>query len=1042
MITVNPLPTAIFTFPANSLCITNPISPIQFTYSGTGAVSWSWDFGDRLSASGQNTSSLQNPTHSYISPGSYLITLIVTNSYGCAAVSTQIVNIVSDCCALAIAYDDNLIPSTTITSNTIWGMSYNNYKLNKTYTVKAPYVLTVDNNVTIKFGPLGKIIVENAGSTSAGAQLVLNPGAKLTSVTSCPVMWQGVEVWGNASKGSSNNAGYGQGKITMNAGTTIENAHIGVLLGKFICSPDWDICSPLVVSNGGGIIMANGANFNNNAVSVRFLPYTKSNTSIIQSCTFSAPALLDPGYNSNISGYHYFNDANPYYALANGLGMGVWHISLWGVKYVQFYDNTFNGIYGESILAIDSRFYAQKISTGNIFNVSPNNLWGLIHIINTVSSPEYYHIIQDNIFNVNFFNNYPGINIEGSQSADLISGNFFNPSVIPIPSGANAQADGIRLSNSSGFKIYGNNFNILFRGIQVYNSGVGGGNIGFPGGNSFTQCHTSILAFTSNASNIGNPKLQIKCNNFDNHLPQYYNDAPLTDANISSAGALADQGVNTSTTDPDPNKDKKPAGNEFLQVRNPPDPPNDKNQISADHHYVYYRHNRDANKQLKILPNQTNSPKFITIANTGVDKKISSCDPYPCLCQPNCCHLMQLSTQAVQLQTLKQSYNTVFATLDKGQTAQLLAAIGQAGNVLLRLAAPGNNAKTKHGIHDDDDHDGKNNQCKDLPDPGELKELLIRNSPLSDEVLISFITRKCETPPGIFKEVMMPNLPVSDTVLINALLPKIKTLPTGIANQIMDLQGNNSVYRTLTSIVRDINSTETQRAQALSEVIEYYVQADSLDKLTALLENEGTDYANQLLAGLYLADSNLTAASGKLNLLPNSTPADQAYINLNRMLITLGSEGKTVFAIDSAQEQLVRQIAAMPASCLARTNARAILLLVFNERFLEEIPSSPQLRMAQNQEEIPTEITTETENSIYPNPANENAELHYQLSAGESGTLDIFSIVGNKVASYPIPSTQEQFIIPVKSFQNGLYLYRFSVNGELMEEGKLVVINK
>ena len=53
--------------------------PVQFSGSATGGYrpySWLWNFGD-----GQ-TSTLQNPTHSYINPGNYTVTLTVTDDSG------------------------------------------------------------------------------------------------------------------------------------------------------------------------------------------------------------------------------------------------------------------------------------------------------------------------------------------------------------------------------------------------------------------------------------------------------------------------------------------------------------------------------------------------------------------------------------------------------------------------------------------------------------------------------------------------------------------------------------------------------------------------------------------------------------------------------------------------------------------------------------------------------------------------------------------------------------------------------------------------
>lgn len=79
---------------------------------------------------------------------------------------------------------------------------------------------------------------------------------------------------------------------------------------------------------------------------------------------------------------------------------------------------------------------------------------------------------------------------------------------------------------------------------------------------------------------------------------------------------------------------------------------------------------------------------------------------------------------------------------------------------------------------------------------------------------------------------------------------------------------------------------------------------------------------------------------------------------------------------------------------------------------------------------------------LYPNPASENVKLHYNLTESEKGQLEIFSIIGNKVASYVLPSSEESINISVKSFDNGIYMYRFFVNGELFEEGKLIIINK
>ena len=57
-------------------------SPSTTTIPGESIISWSWNFGDP-STGAANTSTLQNPTHTYNATGCYSITLIVTSTTGC-----------------------------------------------------------------------------------------------------------------------------------------------------------------------------------------------------------------------------------------------------------------------------------------------------------------------------------------------------------------------------------------------------------------------------------------------------------------------------------------------------------------------------------------------------------------------------------------------------------------------------------------------------------------------------------------------------------------------------------------------------------------------------------------------------------------------------------------------------------------------------------------------------------------------------------------------------------------------------------------------
>lgn len=63
--------------------------PVTFNDASTNATSWNWDFGNG------STSSSNNPTETYSSPGTYTVTLIVTNADGCSDTTFMIV-IVTD----------------------------------------------------------------------------------------------------------------------------------------------------------------------------------------------------------------------------------------------------------------------------------------------------------------------------------------------------------------------------------------------------------------------------------------------------------------------------------------------------------------------------------------------------------------------------------------------------------------------------------------------------------------------------------------------------------------------------------------------------------------------------------------------------------------------------------------------------------------------------------------------------------------------------------------------------------------------------------
>lgn len=104
-ILVNPTPVPAFTSDAPACAG----SSVNFTYSGSGASAYSWDLGAGASPS---TSTSMNPSSvQYGIAGTTTITLTATNNFGCAASTTQTIQIDG----LPLAYAG---PDTTICANT------------------------------------------------------------------------------------------------------------------------------------------------------------------------------------------------------------------------------------------------------------------------------------------------------------------------------------------------------------------------------------------------------------------------------------------------------------------------------------------------------------------------------------------------------------------------------------------------------------------------------------------------------------------------------------------------------------------------------------------------------------------------------------------------------------------------------------------------------------------------------------------------------------------------------------------------------------
>lgn len=529
----------------------------------------------------------------------------------------------------------------------------------------------------------------------------------------------------------------------------------------------------------------------------------------------------------------------------------------------------------------------------------------------------------------------------------------------------------------------GLNGNSCLVGISASNTGTQGGLIGrVNSGNTFTQCYNGTWLPNNN------PFLQVHCNNYVNPVASTYV------SNWRNFGFLANQGYLPIQTD------KDPAGNKFVQYSPL------RNQIeSPTFIFDYYHHSADAGgNPLTVMPDPIGAITTSNMINTGIQETNTSC-----IAGPPCtnCHslIMQMTAQVSSLENEKAA---IEAQLNGGQEQVLLNAINSNMN------------------------------------SGQLKNLLLVNSPLSDQVLLAYIGRN-GTPPGIFKDVLIQNSPVSKEVR-PALYAKIGAMPPGIKNQIIAAQSNYQ-NRTLSVVDGELQSATGKRQELYNQQMAYYIdrtETDSTanDSIKLQLQAQNTQAALEALASTCLAEENYTAATTVIHSLHPQSPEAQAEKDLLSLLLSLYSGGRDIFQMTAAEELFVRNTAALSGECLARSNARVILFAAFGEPLDLDIQLNGQ-RTANPEPEIRSnEPVPSFLGESYPNPAGDQVNMECNVPEGLTGNLSIFDINGRLIYNRQISSGLQIVSVDVSQWVDGMYLCTLDADGERIGNQRIVVADQ
>jgi hypothetical protein len=76
---------------------------------------------------------------------------------------------------------------------------------------------------------------------------------------------------------------------------------------------------------------------------------------------------------------------------------------------------------------------------------------------------------------------------------------------------------------------------------------------------------------------------------------------------------------------------------------------------------------------------------------------------------------------------------------------------------------------------------------------------------------------------------------------------------------------------------------------------------------------------------------------------------------------------------------------------------------------------------------------------MYPNPTNANFYYEITLNEGETGTIELFNILGNKLLYKPLREGQNTIEFQAGGLANGVYLYKLFLNNSFKGLGKLIL---
>lgn len=853
-----------------------------------------------------------------------------------------------------------------ITTTELWDHSP---KMYQDIVVKSGATLTVTGEILMPYQ--GKIIIEQGG------KLIIDGG--IIKCSSPDKLWKGIEVWGTENKSQLSTDLQYQGQVEIKNGGTIENAEVGVYLGKR------DASGNEISGFGGGLLKAKTAVFRNNKVAVEFRQYFgylitnpathKPNFSYITYCTFET--------NSSWNFANTYPDAFVKLNAVDGIAFSGCTFQNTAPANFAVYNR------GKGIVSEDGYFSLQQYCASLVLpctNLVSNTFSNLYYAIDAKKTYYDYSLtIQNSVFN----SNYRGVYVNAMLTPIITYNTFsipdYDPNITTVLPTDN-QPYGLYLNASTGYTVENNAFNSATAnkstkyGAIINGSGAANNRIYR---NTFTNLYVGSAAQGNNRGT--GTGLVFKCNEYTNCS----RDISMSPYSRFYGAASLYQGSTT-----------EPAANLFSHAGTP------QSDIYNESWTVNYYHNTTATPVPSWVP--VNYSTSVALFNTNIAYNKTTQCPITSGGGGSGGSAKGINGSYLAIQDLSAEIATIESQLsnlvDGGNTTVLLNTV--------------ETSPTWEALY--------------------LRNDLLNKSPyLSDTVLMTTVQNESAMPPLMLSDVLKANPhAIKSESVKESIENRQNSIPEYLMNEIENSGKSISAKEHLEA--KALMLRNRRAADVYSLISEF--RADTLNKyavdsICSLLNIETTCNALFNKYILMLQANRISTANEYL-----SQIGDADLIFLATLASDIKSNFKRLDSLSVADINQLSQIANNEESC-GNSIARNLLLKLHKIKYTEPIydisHSESKKMVGKTQKETQDNLLFR----IYPNPAKDWVIVYYKIKSFPS-TIEVCDLLGKVIYSKVVEQQEGELMIETASFPSGNYFVKLLSKGAVLKVEKMTISNK